>query len=190
VTEYGAIALRHWKRWRPPSYAAIPDPGAYFTGLGDQAASEITELWAQMCARAGNPPAEDYLARVGRLNAMRKQAEEIVLAELFLLPPDPGAGQDGPRPPRRSPCRAVIVRVRALARPRRGASGIRRDELVHWAGTQDGPLSEDAVVTLAGLLGPVGHEPGKLPDGLRNRSGFPRVFSCLDDGKARRGRAL
>ena len=40
-----------------------------------------------MCARVGNPPGEDYLARVARLNALRKQAEEIVLADLILLPP-------------------------------------------------------------------------------------------------------
>ena len=42
------------------------------------------------------PPGEDYLARVGRLNALRKQAEEIVLAELVLLPPEPGASGDDP----------------------------------------------------------------------------------------------
>ena len=61
-----------------------------------QAAGEITRLWAQMCDRAGNLPGEDYLARVGRLNALRKQAEEIVLAELILLPPEPGASEDDP----------------------------------------------------------------------------------------------
>ena len=49
-----------------------------------------------MRARAGNPPGEDYIARVGRLNALRKQAEEIVLAELVLLPPEPGASGDDP----------------------------------------------------------------------------------------------
>jgi hypothetical protein len=90
VNQYGAIAQQHWKRWRPASYAAISDPTAYFTGLGEQAAGEITRLWAQMRAQADNPPGEDYLARVARLNALRKQAEEIVLAELILLPSEPG----------------------------------------------------------------------------------------------------
>lgn len=41
-----------------------------------------------MRAQAGNPPGEDYLTRVARLNALRKQAEEIVLADLILLPPE------------------------------------------------------------------------------------------------------
>jgi hypothetical protein len=62
VNQYGAIAQQHWKRWRPASYAAISDPTAYFTGLGEQAAGEITRLWAQMRAQADNPPGEDYLA--------------------------------------------------------------------------------------------------------------------------------
>ncbi|MGH3254715.1 MAG: hypothetical protein ACRDOU_04785 [Streptosporangiaceae bacterium] len=69
---------------------AISGPQTYFTSLGEQAADEITRLWAQMRAQAGNPPGEDYLHRVARLNALRKQAEEIVLAELILLPSGPG----------------------------------------------------------------------------------------------------
>ena len=33
----GAIAQQRWKRWRPAIYAAIGDPGTYFTKLGEQA---------------------------------------------------------------------------------------------------------------------------------------------------------
>jgi hypothetical protein len=65
---------------------------AYFTDLGEEAAGEITRLWAQMRAQAGNPPGEDYLHRVARLNALRKQAEEVVLANPILLSP----GHDAP----------------------------------------------------------------------------------------------
>jgi hypothetical protein len=49
-----------------------------------------------MRAQAGNPPGEDYLARVARLNALRRQAEEIVLADLILLPPEHDASEDDP----------------------------------------------------------------------------------------------
>jgi hypothetical protein len=93
VNEYGSIAQRHWQRWRPARYAAIADPDAYFTDLGEQLAQEVADLWARMRAQAGNPPGEDYVARVGRLNALRKQAEEVVLTDL-VLPPEPGAGED------------------------------------------------------------------------------------------------
>lgn len=79
MNQYGAIAQQHSKRWRPATYAAIGDPGNYFTKLGEQAAGEITRLWAQMRAQDGNPPGEDYLTRVARLNATRKRTEEIVL---------------------------------------------------------------------------------------------------------------
>jgi hypothetical protein len=72
------------------SCSTFSDPQTYFTDLGEQAAAEITGLWAQMRAQAGNPPGEDYLHRVARLNALRKQAEEIVIAELILLPPESG----------------------------------------------------------------------------------------------------
>jgi len=94
VNEYGAMARDHYRRWRPASYAEITDPDGYFTDLGDRVAQEICDLWAGLRARAGNPPGEDYLSRVGRLNALRKQAEEIVLADLVLLPPEPGASAD------------------------------------------------------------------------------------------------
>ncbi len=94
MNEYGAIARDHYRRWRPASYAEITDPESYVTDRGDRIAQEISDLWAGLCARAGNPPGEDYIARVGRLNALRKQAEEIVLAELVLLPPEPGASGD------------------------------------------------------------------------------------------------
>jgi len=96
VNEYGAMARDHCRRWRPASYAEITDPDSYFTDLGDRVAQEISDLWAGLRALSGNPPGEDYIARVGRLNALRTQAEEIVLADLVLLPPEPGVSDDDP----------------------------------------------------------------------------------------------
>lgn len=96
MNEYGAMARDHCRRWRPAAYAEITDPDSYFTDLGDRVAQEISDLWAELRARSGNPAGEDYIARVGRLNALRKQAEETVLADLVLLPPEPGASNDDP----------------------------------------------------------------------------------------------
>ena len=62
MNQYRAIARQHWKQWRPASYATITDPETYFADLGEQAAGEITRLWAQIRAQEGNPPGEDYLA--------------------------------------------------------------------------------------------------------------------------------
>lgn len=94
MNEYGTIAREHWRQWLPVRYAAIEDPDPYFTALGEEVAAEIADLWAQMSAQAGNPPGEDFMDRVGRLNAIRKQAEEIILADRVLLPPE-GAEDDG-----------------------------------------------------------------------------------------------
>ncbi len=116
MNQYGAIAQQHWQRWRPASYAAIAGPRTYFTGLGEQAAGDITRLRAQMRAQDGNPPGEGYLTRVARLNATRKQAGEIVLAGLILLPPEPGASEDDPAAPAYPACRAAAAATRT-ARP-------------------------------------------------------------------------
>lgn len=96
MNEYGAMARKHWRQHLlPQRYAAIEDPDAYFAALGEEAAAEIAGRWAELQAQAGNPPGEDFTDRVGRLNALRKQAEEIVLADRVLLPPEPGTEDDG-----------------------------------------------------------------------------------------------
>lgn len=88
MNEYGSMARDHWRQWLPGLYAAIEDPGAYFTALGEEVAADIAGLWAEMSLQAGSPPGEDFTDRVGRLNAIRKQAEEIILADRVLLPPE------------------------------------------------------------------------------------------------------
>lgn len=95
MNEYGAMARKHWRQHLPQRYAAIEDPDAYFAALGEEAAAEIADRWAELQAQAGNPPGEDFTDRIGRLNALRKQAEEVVLADRVLLPPEPGTEDDG-----------------------------------------------------------------------------------------------
>ncbi len=89
---YGMMARQHWARWLPERYAAIPDPDSFFTGLGEEAARRIADLALDLAG--DDPPAEAYLAKVGRLNMARLQAEEIVLREQILPLPEPGARQD------------------------------------------------------------------------------------------------
>ena len=97
MNHYGEIAQQHWAKWLPHQYAAIEDPDSFFSDLGNRASEKIAELASQF---AGNgPPGEGYLDRVGRLGQARRQAEEIVLAEMILLEPEPGADQDIPERP-------------------------------------------------------------------------------------------
>lgn len=92
MNHYGAMAQQHWSRWLPTRYAAIPDPETFFAELGEQAALQIAALGDELAG--ADPQGETYLAKLGRLNATRNQAQELVLAELILLPPEPGADPD------------------------------------------------------------------------------------------------
>jgi hypothetical protein len=92
MNHYGVTAQRHWERWLPERYATIQDPGSFFSTLGEEAAKQIADLTLDLAG--DDPPGEDYLVKVGRLNMARLQAEEIVLREQVLLTPEPGADPD------------------------------------------------------------------------------------------------
>ena len=68
MNTYGKFAQEAWKTTAPAEYALIPDP------VG-----------------------ETYLEKVGRLNASKMQAEEIVRAEM--LTPDPSVQQEDDEDP-------------------------------------------------------------------------------------------
>jgi hypothetical protein len=92
MNQYGTMAQRHWARWLPERYAAIQDPGSFFSALGEETARLIADLTLDLAG--DDPPGEDYLVKVGRLNMARLQAEEIILPQRILLPPEPGADPD------------------------------------------------------------------------------------------------
>ena len=94
MNRYGQMARKHWARWLPARYAAIKDPTSFFSDLGNQAEQRIDQLTDRLAGE--DPPGEDYLAKAGRLGQARMQAEEIVLAELILLPPETDEDQDQP----------------------------------------------------------------------------------------------
>jgi hypothetical protein len=89
MNQYGTMAQRHWARWLPERYAVIQDPASFFSALGEETAQQIADLALDLAGE--DPPGEDYLVKVGRLNMARLQAEEIVLPEQILLPPEPAA---------------------------------------------------------------------------------------------------
>ncbi|MFC0039582.1 hypothetical protein [Actinomadura rayongensis] len=88
---YGQQAQGYWKRWLPERYAALPDPVGYFAELGEQVQRRVGDLWDGLVIADRAPERESHADRVGRLAALKRQAEEIVLAELVFLPPEPGA---------------------------------------------------------------------------------------------------
>ena len=81
MNRYGKFAQDTWKALAPAQYALIPDPEAWFTTLGEEAENSVGELTVQIAGP--DPTGEAYLEKVGRLNAARMQAEEIVRAEML-----------------------------------------------------------------------------------------------------------
>ena len=89
---YGEMARDHWARWLPGRYATIEDPDSFFSDLGSLAEARIDALADDLAG--GDRQGEGYLGKAGRLGQARRQAEEIVLSEMILLEPEPGADQD------------------------------------------------------------------------------------------------
>ena len=80
---------------RPAWFAAIENPEAFFTGLGEETEQRITALAWELAG--DDPPGEGYLDKAGRLGEARHRAEQIVLDEMILLPPEPGTGPASPQ---------------------------------------------------------------------------------------------
>jgi hypothetical protein len=92
MNRYGLMAQKHWARWLPGRYAQIEDPGSFFSDLGRLMAERIDSLALDLAG--DDRPGEGYLGKAGRLGQARHQAEEMVLAELILLEPEPGAEEE------------------------------------------------------------------------------------------------
>lgn len=86
MNQYGAMALNHWRTFRPRAFRQIEDPNSFFSTLGERVAAEI----GQMARDLAGPdhPGEGYLAKLGRLNNARMTAEEVILREQVLVTPE------------------------------------------------------------------------------------------------------
>jgi hypothetical protein len=91
MNRYGLMAQQHWARWLPTRYARIEDPDNFFSELGMLTAERIDSLALELAG--DDQPGEGYLGKAGRLGQARHQAEEIVLADLILLEPEPGTAE-------------------------------------------------------------------------------------------------
>lgn len=92
MNQYGVMARKHWAKFLPTRYAQIEDPDSFFSTLGQEVEEEIDQLATTLAGE--DPPGEDYLGKLGRLNAARQQAREKVLAERVLLAAEPGSPMD------------------------------------------------------------------------------------------------
>ncbi|MEU7802641.1 hypothetical protein AB0B10_25615 [Micromonospora arborensis] len=83
MNQYGRQALNYWRTDLPSRFAQIEDPESFFTELGDEMAAQVDQLTQTL---AGPDPAqEDFMDKLGRLNAARSAAEEQVIRETLPL---------------------------------------------------------------------------------------------------------
>ena len=83
---YGELVRRQWQGCLPDVYQQIRDPSAFFAVLGEVIDQRIDEIADHLAG--DDEPGEGYLAKVARLTAAREHAQQRVLSEYLLLPPD------------------------------------------------------------------------------------------------------
>ncbi len=88
MNRYGVAARAHWQRWLPSRYAALPDPTAYFTVLGEEVEQRVGDLWDDLVDADEAPADETHEQRVGRLGLLKAWAEHEVLGQLVWLQPE------------------------------------------------------------------------------------------------------
>lgn len=92
MNRYGERAKEHWARTRPASLETLEqqgEAGTFFAVLGEEIAERVSQLMVELESqeRARLNATEDDLERIGILNALRMQAEELALQE-HLPPPE------------------------------------------------------------------------------------------------------
>jgi hypothetical protein len=87
MNRYGRMAYDHASQHQPKSFASMTDPLDHFSRLGEEVENRITTLRDDLLGspRPSETP-EDYRQRAYQA---RRQAEEIVLAEMIWTEPEP-----------------------------------------------------------------------------------------------------
>lgn len=87
MSKYEQIARAWWATERPIELSEMTNPDQFFADLAEQVQAQVTEI-SEHLEQNDTPPA-DYLARMGWLNAIKSQAEEVALNQLiYELPPE------------------------------------------------------------------------------------------------------
>ncbi|MHA7177949.1 TnpV protein [Arthrobacter sp. Sr24] len=81
MNTYGKFAQDTWKMLAPRQYELIVNPEEWFTNLGKEAENAVGDLSVKIAGK--DLQGESYLEKVGRLNAAKTQAEEIVRVEML-----------------------------------------------------------------------------------------------------------
>jgi len=96
---YAAEARRHYEEYLPDRLAEIPEEerDSFFSTLGEQIA-DLVESY-ELALRGPDPEGEDFMARLGRFQMARLQAEERARAEVLPTPDEDDPDWERPAVP-------------------------------------------------------------------------------------------
>lgn len=84
----------YFRNYLPSRVATLEDPESYFAELAEAIAEQVATVSTQLEVTS-RLPEESYLQRVGRLNAVRAQAQELALTEiLYSIPTETSESDD------------------------------------------------------------------------------------------------
>lgn len=86
MNEFGRVALAAWQELAPAAVARLTNPRGFFQDLGRQAQQAWLELTLELLEP--DQPGEDYFSKVGRVQAAKLTAREIVIADWCRPPQD------------------------------------------------------------------------------------------------------
>lgn len=85
LNQFGKKALHNWRVLAPTALSQMDNPKDFFLKLGVQAQSQWADLWPRLVEP--DLPGEDFFSKVGRIEAAKMSAAEVVTEDL-LLPPE------------------------------------------------------------------------------------------------------
>ena len=92
MNRYGRMAYDHASQHQPKSFASMADPITHFSRLGEEVGNRVTTLRDQLLGSLRpSESLEDYRQRSYQA---RRQAEELVLAEMVWTEPEPTTHPD------------------------------------------------------------------------------------------------
>lgn len=86
MNKYGRFAQQAWQELAPTRYAQLEDPNQFFSTLGQQAENQMILRWEQL--QGPDVAGESTFEKIGRINAAKLQAEEIIRAEMLTPTPE------------------------------------------------------------------------------------------------------
>jgi hypothetical protein len=117
MNHHGRLALEFSQQHRPTALAAIPDPDAYFTRIGEEIAAEVTRVRDEILGPAREGEGPDAL-RI-RSSQARAAATEVVVSQHPLFQPEEGdlEAEDWTEDPDLDRYYQVLADINALGEP-------------------------------------------------------------------------